>query len=81
MAKCADCKYFFSNSGKVFNLSIALGEAGFCKRYPPVVVPSNASAGQVLVACFPVVGRNDWCGEFCLRDSNGLVDSGESNND
>lgn len=54
MPKCGTCTFFQGEPGDI---------AGYCRRYPPVVVPDddgNASA-------YPVIEIADWCGEFKRR--------------
>jgi hypothetical protein len=37
-------------------------ESGFCRRYPPAVMPDTSS-------CFPPVRLKDfWCGEHAVKD-------------
>lgn len=55
------------------------GKSIFCHRFPPMPFPlptqqtriigqrPNVSMGQICF--FPVVGKNDWCGEWRHNDS------------
>lgn len=56
--RCADCKY---------PLPVGMGKNGkgedvpvnVCRRFPPHITVSGSSS-------FPVVGDDEWCGEFQL---------------
>ena len=51
--KCQDCKFFYKDM-------ILSDFFGRCRRYPPQVVEHESD----LESIFPVVHRNEWCGEF-----------------
>ncbi len=55
--RCENCKFFWGNSNN--------NEHGECHRYPPVVIESQQSECHV----FPHVTRDNFCGEFCDKDS------------
>lgn len=61
MATCEACRYFFVADE---------GDAVFCRRYPPVVLPvagkTTALAGVRMA--LPIVTAADWCGEHRERD-------------
>lgn len=50
---CGSCKFFLKNQHD---------DAGYCRRYPPTVVP--VSDGDQFSCEFPVVEAPDWCGEW-----------------
>lgn len=67
---CAECKYYKTYQGDL---------GGECRRNPPVTVttamtktshPEGDTWEQFdLAPQFPEVEKNDWCGEFRLRES------------
>ena len=66
---CADCRFF----KYAFEDGHAFAEVGECKRYPPVSSPfwesqchkdTGRKEVRAISAEFPMVGDQDWCGEF-----------------
>ena len=55
--RCENCKFFWSNSDK--------NGYGECHRYPPTIAEREQSAFNV----FPHVTRDNFCGEFCDKES------------
>lgn len=52
MPACQSCSFF----------EIELKEdLGYCRRYPPTLINTGDDNYE---STFPVVGREDWCGEF-----------------
>lgn len=49
---CQHCSFFIADPKD---------DIGFCRRYPPTLIPLED--GEV-EATFPVVSRDEWCGEF-----------------
>jgi hypothetical protein len=39
------------------------GDPGICRRYPPQVVPIDATAG-ITLTMWPETDKDDWCGEW-----------------
>jgi hypothetical protein len=54
MPKCATCAFIQTEPGQ---------DAGYCRRYPPVVVSSEEGE----YSAFPVVEMIDFCGEYRRR--------------
>lgn len=54
MPKCSTCSFMQAEPG---------ADAGYCRRFPPVVVA--ADGGEY--SAFPVIEHNDWCGEYRRR--------------
>lgn len=52
---CGSCKFFLKNDHD---------DAGYCRRYPPTAIPSDA---EEFACVFPILEASDWCGEFCQR--------------
>ena len=49
---CRQCRFL--------QLDHARNEAGYCRRYPPVLIGGDDEA----MFCFPIVAVDEWCGEF-----------------
>lgn len=65
-ARCWDCVY-----GHVVKCDTTDQDSAEleCRKYPPILV--NQTAENVLeFGVWPLVGSNDWCGEFVLRIDN-----------
>lgn len=50
---CAKCRFWEARTSAL----------GVCKRFPPMTLPDTDERPQAL----PVVGNQDWCGEFKRR--------------
>jgi hypothetical protein len=60
---CRDCRYGV-------DLDSAWDHSMQCRRYPPKPGGAEHPRGG-LKAVWPIVLRNDWCGEFSSPDPNG----------
>jgi hypothetical protein len=52
---CASCRFFLMDDPKA--------EAGYCRRFPPVIL----SADEGTTVSQPVSMPDDWCGEYKRR--------------
>lgn len=59
MSKCIDCTF-----------ADGVYESRICRRLPPQVLKP---ARGIAVGSWPVVGPNDWCGEFRVKPLLGQV--------
>lgn len=57
MPKCASCAFF---------LCEPKDDIGACRRFPPVILYIG---DEEFDSSFPVIGRDEWCGEF-IRQTN-----------
>lgn len=70
---CKQCKFFkwVYPRGMVVNDDDINKNAGFCLRYPPVIMPAAKWNNSMcrdeylgLSSAWPVVDSKEWCGEF-----------------
>ncbi|MGE5650955.1 MAG: high-potential iron-sulfur protein [Bacillota bacterium] len=54
MPRCGSCVFYQADPGD---------EAGYCRRFPPVVLPDEGGNSSA----YPVVIPDDWCGEFTRK--------------
>ena len=52
MPSCQNCSFFLTEPKE---------DLGFCRRYPPIVISVGEDEYDTT---FPVVARDEWCGEF-----------------
>ena len=53
---CGECKFALEKTRPVVEVNLSPTMI-FCRRYPPAIKQG-----------FPVVAKEDWCGEFCRRE-------------
>jgi hypothetical protein len=68
--ECSGCRFYLDLSPN--------GQRGVCRRYPPMPITTEfAWMGATYMeadradAVWPMVGVEDWCGEYTPSDSNG----------
>ena len=66
---CETCRYFLDEVPSEFEGNTREEHFGFCRRYPPtfipkIVVPDDPDPPTAL---WPIVAKQDWCGEYEQR--------------
>ena len=65
---CSDCHYFAEFKVETcpypYKVDVNQYRLGFCHRYPPSALEFRPNSVPPVVATFPTVKPDEWCGEF-----------------